>query len=141
MDFLALQHFRKKASFFSRCCFQPRVQDVFPFTLEAPPPGFGYPLGVFCLISLGHSFRPNTLGLFPSELSSFLLIELALSSQPFRSCAYLKNLSTFQARFSGFLPRGKLLPPLCVPHGLDEGRVLCSPGSLSLSGSFSFGRG
>jgi hypothetical protein len=70
---VALQHLRIEKPFFSLLSKRP---ERVAYVLEVPPLGFGYPFGGVSLFNPWKSLStPNALGLRPSELSSYEVIQ------------------------------------------------------------------
>jgi hypothetical protein len=72
---------------------------------------------------------PNAPGFRPAKLCSFFVIRSGVSTQPLRSCASCRNLTTSTRRSSDFLPRKK--PCLLPLGGLVQGETLALLGLLS----------
>jgi hypothetical protein len=74
-------------------------------------------------IPLGAVFQPQHSWASPFKALLLSCGRLALSSLPLRPCALLHNLSAMNRRSSVSCHQKKPSPSLCLPHGLNEGRV------------------
>jgi hypothetical protein len=89
---------------------------------KAPPPGFGYPLGGLRFSILGSLFQPPTLVGF--ALQSFCLPfdgQPGVSTEPFRSCAFLHNLVDHAPALQRLYPT-KRAEPLVATRRISSGR-------------------
>jgi hypothetical protein len=71
---------------------------------------------------------PNTLGIRPSELSSFSVVDFFLSKKSLRSCAFLQNLQPYDVHAKNLVPALQRLKPtekavlLTAPQRVRLGR-------------------
>jgi hypothetical protein len=121
LSFVSLQHFRMKIPFSS--LLVPRsVQSGLPATLKVPYSGFGYPrYGVSTFHPWESLSTPNTLGIRPSKLSSFSVVETL--SRVFLSAPALsyKTSSGLVPTLQRVTPTEKAVPLYC-PRRTSSGR-------------------
>jgi hypothetical protein len=71
---------------------------------------------------------PNTLGIRPSELSSFSVVDFSLSKKSLRSCAFLQNPQSYNLQTKNLVPALQRLAPtekavlLTAPQRVRLGR-------------------
>jgi len=111
-------------------------ENPLPWSSEVPHPGFGYPL---CGVSLRKPVKPlsapNALGLRPSKLCSFPMIEVS-SRKPLSAPALpYETLADLVPTLQRLPPTGKAVPLYCSPEGLVRTGAKCSLGLSDLLGS------